>query len=125
MCLSITGPHCRILQHFNTNRNEFTVVFTSGATAALKLLAENFDFGPSAAGAQVDATTAAYSDAPRGACFAYTQDNHTSVVGMRQVIAHMNHGRVKVCCVSREKVCALARAHTRPTVARTMHTQCM
>ncbi|KAJ8268135.1 hypothetical protein COCON_G00133070 [Conger conger] len=32
----------RILQHFNTSPEEYTVVFTSGCTAALKLVAESF-----------------------------------------------------------------------------------
>lgn len=34
--------NCRILHHFNTNPDEYSVVFTSGATAALKLVAESF-----------------------------------------------------------------------------------
>uniref|UniRef100_UPI00358FB26D molybdenum cofactor sulfurase n=1 Tax=Myxine glutinosa TaxID=7769 RepID=UPI00358FB26D len=32
----------RVLQHFNTSNEEYAVVFTSGATAALKLVAETF-----------------------------------------------------------------------------------
>ncbi|XP_063226583.1 molybdenum cofactor sulfurase 3 [Bacillus rossius redtenbacheri] len=34
----------RILQHFNTDSQEYSVVFTSGATAALKMVAECFDW---------------------------------------------------------------------------------
>ncbi|XP_064644455.1 molybdenum cofactor sulfurase-like [Lineus longissimus] len=34
----------RILQHFNTTPEEYSIIFTSGATASLKLLAESFDF---------------------------------------------------------------------------------
>ena len=35
----------RVLHHFNTNSAEYSLVFTANATAALKLLAECFDFG--------------------------------------------------------------------------------
>ena len=34
----------RILKHFNTNPEEYTVIFTSGCTGALKLVAESFNF---------------------------------------------------------------------------------
>lgn len=37
-------PFFRILQHFNTTSNEYSVIFTSGATEALKAVAENFEF---------------------------------------------------------------------------------
>lgn len=56
----------KILSSFNTTCNEYTVIFTAGATASLKLVAESFDF------------------ADRG-CFAYLRDTHTSVLGMRAV----------------------------------------
>jgi molybdenum cofactor sulfurtransferase len=59
--------HYRILQHFDTTPEEYTVVFTSGCTAALKLLAESFQFGDEAE-------------------FAYHYDNHTSVIGMREIV---------------------------------------
>nr|CAH7761655.1 unnamed protein product [Callosobruchus chinensis] len=54
----------RILDHFNTNDQEFSIVFTSGATAALKTIAECFDYRGNGA-------------------LAYLQHNHTSVLGMR------------------------------------------
>ncbi|XP_037932226.1 molybdenum cofactor sulfurase 3-like, partial [Teleopsis dalmanni] len=62
----------RILNHFNTDATEYNVIFTANATAALKLVAETFDFG------QKDGR-------PAGA-FYYCQENHTSVLGMREVI---------------------------------------
>ncbi|XP_013394054.1 uncharacterized protein LOC106161598 [Lingula anatina] len=34
----------RVLDFFNTNSNEYSVIFTPGCTAALKLLSETFDF---------------------------------------------------------------------------------
>ncbi|XP_072293099.1 molybdenum cofactor sulfurase [Eucyclogobius newberryi] len=54
----------RILQHFDADPDEYSVVFTSGCTAALKLVAESFPW-------------------VAGSVFAYLTDNHTSVVGMR------------------------------------------
>lgn len=41
-------PSFRILQHFNTTSNEYSVIFTSGATEALKVVAENFEFSGNA-----------------------------------------------------------------------------
>ncbi|XP_069687555.1 molybdenum cofactor sulfurase 2 [Periplaneta americana] len=58
----------RVLQHFNTDPDTYSVIFTSGATQALKLVAESFDW--------------------RGGTFVYLQDNHTSVLGMRELAAH-------------------------------------
>ena len=53
------------LTHLNAPFGEYAVVFTSGATGAMRLLAEAF---PWSAG---------------GSEFAYTRGNHTSVVGAR------------------------------------------
>uniref|UniRef100_A0A3P9K1V6 Molybdenum cofactor sulfurase n=1 Tax=Oryzias latipes TaxID=8090 RepID=A0A3P9K1V6_ORYLA len=60
----------RVLQHFNSSPDEYSVIFTSGCTAALKLVAEIFPWSP-----QTDQET--------GSVFSYLTDNHTSVVGMR------------------------------------------
>ena len=62
----------RLLQHFHTASDQYQVVFTSGATAALALLADAFQFGggPAAPGA-----------------FVYLQESHTSVLGMRARLA--------------------------------------
>lgn len=63
---------CRVLQHFNTTSEEYSVIFTPGCTAALRLVAESFPWrSPSA--------TEAASQ------FCYLTDNHTSVVGIRGV----------------------------------------
>lgn len=67
----------RILQHFNTTPDSYSVIFTSGCTAALKLVAESFDFS-----ATDDVTG---SDTNKG-LFLYLTDNHTSVIGMRDQI---------------------------------------
>ncbi|XP_029496795.1 molybdenum cofactor sulfurase-like isoform X2 [Oncorhynchus nerka] len=64
----------RILQHFNTTPDEYSVIFTSGSTAALKLVAESFPWRPPTA-------------AEPASQFCYLTDNHTSVVGIRGVIS--------------------------------------
>uniref|UniRef100_A0A8C3L9Y4 Molybdenum cofactor sulfurase n=1 Tax=Chrysolophus pictus TaxID=9089 RepID=A0A8C3L9Y4_CHRPC len=67
----------RILQHFNTTSEDYTVIFTSGCTAALKLVAEVFPWVP-------EGTKQPSSR------FCYLTDSHTSVVGMRGITASMN-----------------------------------
>ncbi|XP_065169463.1 molybdenum cofactor sulfurase 3 [Atheta coriaria] len=54
----------QILDFFGTSPQEYSVIFTSGATAALKLVAETFD----------------YQDGR----LVYLEENHTSVLGMRE-----------------------------------------
>jgi len=66
------------LSHFNTNPDEYSVIFTSGATASLKIVAEGFRF-------RIDEKKTATS--PHSGSFVYVQDNHTSVLGMRDVVA--------------------------------------
>ncbi|XP_050504607.1 molybdenum cofactor sulfurase 3 isoform X2 [Diabrotica virgifera virgifera] len=56
----------RILQHFNTTDEEYTLIFTSGATQSLKIVGESFNYGLEGKG-----------------CFTYLENNHTSVLGMR------------------------------------------
>ncbi|XP_041100886.1 molybdenum cofactor sulfurase isoform X2 [Polyodon spathula] len=62
----------RILQHFNVSPEEYTVIFTSGCTAAIKIVAESFPWRP------------ATLEEP-GSCFCYLTDSHTSIVGIRGV----------------------------------------
>ncbi|XP_005372873.2 PREDICTED: molybdenum cofactor sulfurase [Chinchilla lanigera] len=67
----------RVLAHFHTMPEDYSMVFTSGSTAALKLVAEAFPWvsrGPEKSGSQ----------------FCYLTDNHTSVVGMRKVAEAMH-----------------------------------
>lgn len=68
---------CRILQHFHTTSEDYTVIFTSGCTAALKLVAEVFPWVPEG------------TEQPSSR-FCYLTDSHTSVVGMRGITASMN-----------------------------------
>ena len=60
-----------ILSFFNTTSDEYHVIFTCNATHGIKLVAENFKFQNAN-----DSTESA-------SWFAYLQDNHTSVVGIR------------------------------------------
>ncbi|KFO27398.1 molybdenum cofactor sulfurase [Fukomys damarensis] len=67
----------RVLAHFHTTPEDYSIIFTSGSTAALKLVAEAFPWvsrGPENGGSQ----------------FCYLTDNHTSVVGMRKVAEARN-----------------------------------
>ncbi|XP_069814348.1 molybdenum cofactor sulfurase isoform X1 [Dendropsophus ebraccatus] len=73
----------RILQHFNTSSEDYTVVFTSGSTAALKLVAENFPWTPR-------------SSSNAGSHFCYLTDNHTSVVGIRGMMKMLSVPSVPV-----------------------------
>jgi molybdenum cofactor sulfurtransferase len=61
----------RILQHFNVDSNEYEVIFTSNATASLKLVAESFTFSEN------------FKDF---GTFWYNTSNHTSVLGMRSIV---------------------------------------
>ncbi|XP_034851608.1 molybdenum cofactor sulfurase isoform X1 [Mirounga leonina] len=73
----------RILAHFHTSPEDYSVIFTAGSTAALKLVAEAFPWvspGPESS----------------GSCFCYLTDSHTSVVGMRKVTMAMNVTSVPV-----------------------------
>ncbi|KAL1465074.1 hypothetical protein WDU94_004669 [Cyamophila willieti] len=55
-----------ILQYFDTDSDQYSIIFTSGATAAIKTVSEYFQFN--------------------GGSFVYLTDNHTSVLGMRELI---------------------------------------
>lgn len=83
----------RILEHFRTTPDEYSVIFTSGATAALKTVAETFIFS-------------------RGT-FAYAQENHTSVLGMRELVKN----RAEISCLAKadlERIFADRENATRP-----------
>ncbi|XP_032741922.1 molybdenum cofactor sulfurase [Rattus rattus] len=67
----------RVLTHFHTTPEDYSVIFTAGSTAALRLVAETFPW-------------VSRSPENSGSHFCYLTDNHTSVVGMRTVAAAMN-----------------------------------
>lgn len=63
---AVAAARERVLRHFNVTPETHTVVFTSGATASLKIAAESYAFGSKGV-------------------FAYLRESHTSVVGLRGV----------------------------------------
>ncbi|XP_016051477.1 PREDICTED: molybdenum cofactor sulfurase [Miniopterus natalensis] len=66
----------RILAHFHVSPDDYSVIFTAGSTAALKLVAEAFPWAPR-------------GPESSGSLFCYLTDSHTSVVGMRTVATAM------------------------------------
>ncbi|GLH12513.1 Molybdenum cofactor sulfurase 1 [Gryllus bimaculatus] len=125
--LSISSKHTtdvidqvryRILKHFHTNPDDYCVIFTSGATAALKLLAESFnwkngnpeertrstdnsvspgqeinsennlDISPKeSCNCEFKAPLLKVPNREKGGTLVYLQDNHTSVLGIRELAA--------------------------------------
>ncbi|XP_008546797.1 molybdenum cofactor sulfurase 3 [Microplitis demolitor] len=73
----------RILDWFKASE-DYSLVFTSGATVSLKCVAESFEFN--------------YGK------FVHLQDNHTSVLGMRDVVAKKN---ISVECMTRDEAFAV------------------
>ena len=63
------------MTHFNTSDEEYAVIFTSGATAAIKIVGENFIWG---------------RECTAPSQFVYTKENHTSVLGIRACAAEKN-----------------------------------
>ncbi|XP_069121921.1 molybdenum cofactor sulfurase 3-like [Argopecten irradians] len=77
----------RILHHFNTDHKEYSVIFTSGCTGALKLLAESFTFDPVSHSNQNGSKINHNNSERKTGSFIYLLDNHTSVQGMRETMA--------------------------------------
>ncbi|XP_064390150.1 molybdenum cofactor sulfurase-like isoform X2 [Halichondria panicea] len=104
----------KVLNHFNTSLSQYDIVFTSGATGALNLLAESFPWTPAAnipelntrrstievrylPNCKIYTGDSSNSQAANrnkdkvsthtGSVFCYLEDNHTSVVGMRETAA--------------------------------------
>jgi hypothetical protein len=55
----------QVLKYFNASPRDYKCIFTSGATAALKLVGECFPWS-------------------RDSCYMYTMENHNSVLGIRE-----------------------------------------
>ncbi|KAK5609542.1 hypothetical protein CRENBAI_006365 [Crenichthys baileyi] len=83
----------RVLQHFNTTSKEYSVIFTSGCTAALKLLAESFPWSSE-------------TEREAGSFFCYLTDSHTSVVGIRGLTSAL---RVVALPVSPQELTTMAK----------------
>ena len=94
-----------ILHHFNTTLDEYSVVFTSGCTGALKILSESFPFSKAHGADSSSCTSYVWYQgggraerqfwSPGQSVYCYLDDNHTSVVGVREVAAH--RGAALVC----------------------------
>ncbi|XP_025198995.1 molybdenum cofactor sulfurase 3 isoform X1 [Melanaphis sacchari] len=84
----INNIRFKILEHFNTVPEKYSVVFTSGATGALKTVAECFAWDEDDDYQSKDALDTVCRS--RGSTFAYTEDNHTSVLGMRELNPMVN-----------------------------------
>lgn len=79
----------RILDLFKARSDEYSLIFTSGATASLKIIAETFKFHSNNS-----------PDINKNGNFVYLQDNHTSVLGMRDLV--VKNG-AKLHCLTHEK----------------------
>ena len=97
-----------ILDHFGTDASHYDVIFTSGCTRSMQLVAESFPWASnSQSGNKIppvqyittkyDVTethnTAAHD--PTGSIFCYLEDNHTSAIGIREIAA--DRGAQLVC----------------------------
>lgn len=69
---------CLTLKHFNTDPSTYTVIFTSGTTQALKLVVESFQFACD------------QHEVLNCGSFVYLRDNHTSVLGLREIATDKN-----------------------------------
>ncbi|XP_025408329.1 molybdenum cofactor sulfurase 2 isoform X2 [Sipha flava] len=90
----INSIRFKILKHFNTDPEKYSVVFTSGATGALKTIAECFAWNDRDDGHGTKNSNSRSWDST----FAYTADNHTSVLGMRELAPRTN-----ILCLARDK----------------------
>lgn len=61
----ISASRQQVLDYFNASPKDYKCIFTSGATAALKLVGEGFPWS-------------------RESCYMYTMENHNSVLGIRE-----------------------------------------
>lgn len=85
-----------VLKHFNTDRDSYSVVFTAGCTASLKLLAESFPWNANRnlkgtkgkfvyTGDDFARSNAETLVEHKQSLFCYLEDDHTSVLGIREV----------------------------------------
>ena len=75
----------KLLRLFNTSQSEYDVVFVQNATYALKVLAESFSF---------ISTVKTGQKSQKAPIFAYLNDNHTSVMGMRDLVAQSSNCKI-------------------------------
>ncbi|KAL5199302.1 hypothetical protein ABZP36_020505 [Zizania latifolia] len=85
----ITAARHQVLKYFNASPRDYKCIFTSGATAALKLVGECFPWS-------------------RESCYMYTMENHNSVLGIREYA--LSKGATAMA-VDVEEVVDLAKNH--------------
>ncbi|XP_050540109.1 molybdenum cofactor sulfurase isoform X3 [Daktulosphaira vitifoliae] len=85
----------KILKHFNTNSEKYSIIFTTGATGALKLVAECFKWSCTSHKLKKNSPQSKLNIST----FGYTLDNHTSVLGMRELATG-----IKMLCLSPTQV---------------------
>ncbi len=90
-----------VLGHFHTDSDHYDVVFTSGCTAALNLLSHAFPWGRGGTSHAHSCKPETESDESDSSLFCYLDDNHTSVVGMREVARQ--YGAITKC-ISMESI---------------------
>lgn len=73
-----------VLRHFHTDSDQYSVIFTPGCTGALNLLSHAFPW-----------KNCSGNSSGEQSMFCYLDDNHTSVVGMREVASF--HGARTMC----------------------------
>ncbi|KAL7646918.1 UNVERIFIED_CONTAM: hypothetical protein RMT77_002175 [Armadillidium vulgare] len=86
---TIESMRNRVLKHFNTNSEEYEVIFTSSATDAIKLVGNCF------------AWSRAEEKTKSTSVYVYTEENHTSVLGLREFA---NAKGAQVHCIEIDKV---------------------
>jgi molybdenum cofactor sulfurtransferase len=86
----------KILQKlFNTSSNDYELIFVSNATQGLKLLAENFQF-------ELECENETENNEENTSNFLYLHDNHTSAIGMREIVL-ANNPNTKVYCATEQE----------------------
>ncbi|KAK7583838.1 hypothetical protein V9T40_004801 [Parthenolecanium corni] len=88
----------RILEHFGTTPEDYHLIFTAGATHSLKIVVECFDWG-SLHGEEIGH-------------FIYTRDNHTSVLGLREIV---DPQKVKIHCLEHEEAFRIFAGNAAPS----------
>ncbi|KAF7994271.1 hypothetical protein HCN44_003361 [Aphidius gifuensis] len=81
----------RILDFFKATSDEYSLIFTSGATSSLKIIAETFKFSNN---------SSFNTNTTENGHFIYLQDNHTSVLGMRDLV--VRNGAKLTCLVDKQ-----------------------
>jgi len=108
-----------ILKHFNTDSDSYSIVFTAGCTASLKLLAETFAWKRNPVKSSSDFVYLGDNSGENikmvgntESIFCYLEDDHTSVLGMREVAIERG---ASVVCFREQDIVNCDMACTRPT----------